>query len=390
MAEAQSQGQPFTIKILEGRDKGKVIELVGRALPYRGVVYETTQRGKTRYYPGNPVATQQILGPVDEPVTINGIWKDVFLGDGIARALVDTFDGVARSGFQVEIAWGANTVSGDVAFTRVGYIKKFKTTWDRPQDVGWEIVFELRGRDEPAAPPFTSSGLIAMREGFDATRVTFEDALDQIEAFQESPFAQIFGIQQSVESALDTAQTRAAEVINALNDTSDALQGNVDIPGNIAERVRSLCSAGASAMLNLTATMAGTLGSVEDAWATVRAIESDLAIAWLNFQNIIFALFHTNDTAAESANNLSSAIAKQQRPDVIAEVQPIAGTDLRELATEFYDDPELWWIIADYNSLSSSRVPDLPTGPSDQSPATFTIKIPQRPQGIAGTVHPSC
>lgn len=52
---------------------------------------------------------------------------------------------------------------------------------------------------------------------------------------------------------------------------------------------------------------------------------------------------------------------------MIAIVRPPAGSDLRDLAVQYYGDSTLWVVIAAYpaNNLSSSEVPATPTGPSD-------------------------
>lgn len=385
MAEpAQSQGQPFRIKIIEGPFDGRVIELDGRALPYRGVVYESEQREKTTYYTGNPVATQQILGPIDKPTTINGIWKDIFLGNGGARALVDIFDGLMRSGFSVEVSWGSNTVSSDPAFVRLGIIKRFKHTYDRPQDIGWEIEFAFRGRDEASASPFMV--ISSIREGFDEVKFKFENIRFLLEAFRDSNQAKIFGLPQFITDAIDDTEDALIGVIEFLDATSDAIQGNTDIPGNLIERARTLFDLGVASILNFAA----ALGAFATTDLTVKWISGDKAIEWLDTKMTLFEMAKTMDDAAETAINASTALARQQRPEIVAEVQPIAGTDLRELANTFYGDPELWWVIADYNNLSSSKVPELPDGPSDRSVESYTIKVPQRPQGIEGTVHPSC
>ena len=46
-------------------------------------------------------------------------------------------------------------------------------------------------------------------------------------------------------------------------------------------------------------------------------------------------------------------------------VRPPAGSDLRDLAVKYYGNPDLWFLIADFNDLPSSEVPANPSGPSD-------------------------
>lgn len=390
MAVVLEQSLPFRITVLEGPGAPIPIDLAGRALPYRGVAWETEQRVKTTYYPGNPVATQQILGPMDKPTTIGGIWKDIFLGNGVAKRLVDTFDGICRSGFQVELSWGqgllpdgSQIVGPKWPIVRQGVIKTFKHTYDRPQDITWEIVFELRGRDEASAPPLTAAGLISVQDGFDALKIQFGDSEAGIEAFKESTLSQLAGINADIEARLDEAQESVLNMIEFINDSTQAVQDVAEfgtLPNNVLERGRSLAAQGAS-----------SLGALTDAMLSINVAlftPVDSALVLLDVLTQFFDITHQNDEAQETANNTDAALAKQIRPEVLAELRPVPGSDLRDVARQYYGNPDLWYVIADFNNLSSSVVPFPPDGPSDN---TFpTIKIPQRPQGLQGAARPAC
>src|SRR5262249_36248434 len=84
------------------------------------------------------------------------------------------------------------------------------------------------------------------------------------------------------------------------------------------------------------------------------------------------ALIATQATAAAARDDL----AGQTYQGAIAEVAAHAGTDLHDLELPFYNTPVLWYAIAKYNGLSTSKVPALPDGPSD-IPGRL-IRIPQQ------------
>lgn len=394
MAEVLEQSLPYRVKLLEGPDAGTTVELLGRALPYRGTVYETEQRLKTTWYPGNPVATQQVMGPVDKPTTINGIWKDRFLGNGVAKQLVDTFEGLCRSGYSVEVSWGqgmlpeGTMLPGPPAgpkwpIIRRGIIKNIKATYDRPQDIAWELVFEWLGRDEAAAPPLTQAGLLSNQNGFDQIKVEFSDSQDGISAFRESPLAQLAGVSARINAALDEAQKSIDNMVGFVDSATTSLQDIRDfgnVPREVIERGRLLAAQGADSLRRAN----DALLSIPLSLLT----QVDSALTWLDAVTQIFDTIHQNDEAQESANNTTEALAKQMRPEVLAELRPVPGSDLRDVAREWYGDPDLWYIIADFNNLSSSVVPFPPDGLSDNS--NPPIRVPQRPQGVTGAASPTC
>ena len=385
---ALTQAAEFRIQILEGSSAGTNLNLAGRALPYRGVEWTTKQRGKTTYYPGNVVATQQLMGPVDQPFTIKGMWKDTFLGNGAARQLCNTFDAVCRSGFAVQVSWG-ETQYGEPAIVREGYISEFKQNYDRVQDVAWEITFEPRGRGIETQPPLTSATFVSSKDGFDNCVVAFDDVVSINTAFRESFLTRLAGLPQVVEKGLDALQNTLTDGIISLEKATAVLSENSDIPGSTLERARGVAAHGASA-----------INGVRDLYLGLDLallLPTNAALAFLDLLNTLFGVFKTCDESAEIATNLDTSLARQQRPPVLAEIAVTPGTDLRDVATKYYGNPDLWYFIADYNGLSSSKMPDMPTGPSDMATSAsaggvpaYTIKIPQQTAGVMGVTTPEC
>jgi hypothetical protein len=126
-------------------------------------------------------------------------------------------------------------------------------------------------------------------------------------------------------------------MVNFLNETSSAIQANAELPSDVLERGRSLAVQGASSLRNLTTSIL----DVDDALLSA----TDQALAWLDLKTQLFGVCLQNDAAGEGANNMDAALAQQAKPTVIAEVRPVPGTDLRDLARQYYGNPDLWRIV---------------------------------------------
>src|SRR5262245_12238919 len=138
---------PFTVQELSG--DGRTLELTSRALPYRPFTLEGEHRVEVTWYPGNPVGTAQVLGAKETTTSINGWWKDRFLGDvdvsapalasvdgtpiTSARQLAETVDDIRRKGQLLEVVWNH--------LARRGFITSFRQTWHTIKDLEWEIEF---------------------------------------------------------------------------------------------------------------------------------------------------------------------------------------------------------------------------------------------------------
>lgn len=58
----------------------RAIRLVGRSMPYKGaVLVEDEQRAEITFFPGNPVAYSQVLGPQLTRTTFTGVWRDKYV-----------------------------------------------------------------------------------------------------------------------------------------------------------------------------------------------------------------------------------------------------------------------------------------------------------------------
>lgn len=377
----ESQAVPLVIRILDGVDAGTEIRLEGRALPYWPIGYRTSQRTKLTYYPGNPVGTQQVLGPIDEATTINGVWKDRFLGNGVAHRLATTFDDICRSGVSVEVVWGdsaaalTGTLENSAApIVRRGILKNFEAKYDRVQDVAWTMEFEWRGRDEQTQAPLTSAGTQSSRDSFGAMSNSLTDLLDGLQSLVSGPFTTLTGVQQQTQQTLTEVSESLGRTVAFFNSTARAVATIADLPIDVLQRGRALARAAGDAARVLIPTLLSS-----DVFTGPAMGNRDEGLGLLDTRDQLFDVLHQADDSQELAAQVEETMAGVIEPEVIAEVAPVPGTDLRDLARQYYGDPDLWTVIANFNGLGTSQVPARPSGPT--ADANRPIKVPRRTEG---------
>ena len=375
------------------------IRLTGGALPYKGTTFPREQRGKTTYYPGNPVASQTVTGPTRPPTTMTGRWMDFDLGEGGARALDLQIGILCDKGVPVEVRWGGRSIMQgasrgvkiveDPAIVQRGRISKYEPKYNRAQDIEWSITFEWRGDALQTKPPTFSAQIIKQD--------SFTELADQLAATQEATRSWIdiawsaisTGTNEmlAVQDALDEVQNAVFEATYVVNGASDMLQTAAELPSAIADRVRGMCDLVIMACANGRAALQAACGLFSGVLAAQKSMQVDIGAAAffqlqaarakialcptddplerLDGQTTQFDLIHAWDAMAVQAAQTAAAIAAKQVPDIIAIVRPPAGSDLRDLAIKYYGNSDLWILIADFNDLDTSEVPATPAGPSD-------------------------
>ena len=234
--------------------------LTDRALPYQGIEFPGKMKVETHYYPGNPIATQQVIGSEEGSTTISGIWNDRFVGPGdalhsrtpmitvagtadissfstdtgatyVSRSVTDTpstpagtlfqvvqlFDDIRRQGQQVRVSWGQ--------VIRVGIMTEFKPKWIRPVDVEWSMTFEWasQGESSPqnASPaPSVSSAAAALNSALNTVASALASLGGGKNIPPQTPPNSISTPSQSLASIADQIATSIAapvDFVNALN-----------------------------------------------------------------------------------------------------------------------------------------------------------------------------
>lgn len=388
----ESQALPLRIKVLDGPLSvaqlmagmpAGIVELEGWSAPFRPIKYGQSMRRKTTFYPGNPEGTQQIIGKTYKPTTFTGFWPDRYLGDGAARALVAVFEQILDAGASVEVTWGTGIAADDSTtaasgYVRVGILGDFDFSPERPQDVGWEMTFEWRGKGDSFAPPVAPADVQNPREGFQAAVGDLLTAKAASQTFLDSLRSPI---PQAAIDAIGAAVTNIDAATQSIQAVSSIATTTANFPASTARALVGACGTAIDAATGLRDAML----SIDPAKLLLPV---DDAALYLNAKIRTFFMLGTADAARASATQTADGIAAQIEPDVIAQVRAPAGVDLRDLALQYYGDADAWWSIADYNDMDSSEVPAPPIGPADRAP--LLIRIPRLQPGPQSDLRQNC
>lgn len=389
------EGPRRTQTLQEGRPPG-TLHLTGRLLPFRpehgGTVrYARKQRVKTTFYPGNPAASQQVMGSTLEPSTFKGMWRDSSLGEGAAITLAALFDDLCASGASVRVTWGTQGASSGGGFlvvgqpfVRVGIMSAFEANPDRVGDIGWSMTFDWRADGAAAAsavPIVAATGLVNPSDDLEAVASELDLATATWEAAQDGPLLRPAGVAQRIADGMDQAFAATDAAAAAIRDVSGRAAGALLTPARVSGQLQGAAAGAIDALGNAVSLALSVNLLVNEA--------RDSATDTLLLLEQRLAMIAVWDSAAERCRDAQDAAAAQAQPEVLAEVQAPAGTDLRDLALRFYGDPDAWFQIAAYNNLPGSSVPAVPTGPSDVVVAT-SILIPRAAQTSTGDVRQQC
>jgi len=378
--------QPFPFIVRETTPPGRIIVLRGRSLPYRGVTWGGTQRVNINYFPGNPVATAQVVGPTYVPTVIRGTWKDAFLFTGPgnpnenaaelrnfpvlgpaalpppqtpgaivtsggqtfpsaasipgnialaqrARTLRDAFEVVRRSGALLNVTWGS--------IARFGFLVRADFTHDREEDIAWELEFAWIGDTD--APPIISTVPRLDALGFLRALIALLQAL--LDAFNRA-LAFLFGAVQRVTQLIRRIGSLVTDFLEALN----KLAGLIFVPAELFGTLQQQLAAIRLATRDLIA----TLRSVPAAYS---AAASGATPTEINFAIEFAAAINRNaQILGVEAALASRQLDALQSDDVLAIYTSPGGVTLRDVATRFYGSPDDWPRIRDFNGLSGSVV----------------------------------
>jgi len=149
-----------SVLIIEERDgKRRKVTLRGGALPFQGAEWGGEMELVTQWNPGNPVGTQQVLGPQEMPSEWEGFWHSTLFfaappdlaANGaspvsILRAddLRDVLEAIYRDGRVLTVTWIPQANRRRVA--RIGRAKSWKFQHTRADDIKWTTQFEWMGR----------------------------------------------------------------------------------------------------------------------------------------------------------------------------------------------------------------------------------------------------
>lgn len=363
-------GDASALVIRELTGGKRTLRFTERALPYRGSFeLETEQRLNVTRNPGNSVGTATILGPVDGPSQISGMWKEKYVlfssaGRGVAppitlnnqafismKDIERTVDDFCRVGQLCEVTWDY--------IVRHGFLRRFKRAYQTVHDLSYTIEFEWISQGETVDP-----AVFVTLAGFDDVAAGIKkqlDALDQLE------FPQGFGLNFGF---IDTIQAFRNAIDDALNTVLDAVSQFTNKVATFVRTIRGISATFAGIeelcqdmLANLEATFLSEAGLdsgpssvggggiyADQPYETqTEAQKVNAEVFKLDLKEIINALrYSTVDTKDKMVASLDG--------DVLAVVTPKAGQTLYDISAEQYGSPFEWRRIAAFNELTSPEV----------------------------------
>lgn len=351
----------FVIRELAG-DK-RTLKLTGRALPYRPLSLDGTQRNSIEWYPGSPIGTLQVYGAKEEPTTIGGQWKDIFLGEATghtpyaemeqgdlgvgtfavttAQELARLVDEMRRRGVEVEVTW--------LNQARRGIIDRFSQKWHTGHDLEWELTFAWVSQaeelsDVPVLDDLSSDITDLASQVQREVDSAFAEAADVANA--GSRFATIF-------KTLLALGTSIQEYTDELTNAIIELTGDLGSGGDTARRVAGILD-GIKLKAELVAELVdGTVDSFAMDQGGVSAINS-VERSWSNILSIRADARKRKDAAVRLRNLAAREqyrLIKTLDSTVIRVFQARDGYDLRQVSQEFYGTPDAWRGLMTYNNL---------------------------------------
>lgn len=328
----------------------RVLRLQGRSLPYRPVSWTGTQRMKTSWYPGNPEATQQVLGPKEEPTEVEGWLRSRYLATGTDQdqgdpailkeggsitkldtpeKVRDVLDSMRHSGQPLRVSWGG--------IIRIGRIQKAEFPHDRLEDIGYKLMFEWKSRGQKVARAnasrrFPETSLLESL--FDAVADAInaiESVLNTIDVVKENI---ILGAR-----AVQAAVSRVAALV-------DRIGGAITAPLDITQAL-------IATFVNIRATIRNTSNGIASIPAEFMSTSDDVDQILESFNSIQLARFEMELVGADSYRQEQARLATI-KPMYLDVVVGREGQSLRDLARRYYGDPDAWEIIADANGLDGA------------------------------------
>ena len=401
-------GEPSDLFIAEQSGERNTLRLVGRALPYRPMSFEGSMRAEFAHYPGNPIATVQILGPQEGTTSINGMWKDRFIKttsnlgipilgqtgkayyngsivDNVSD-LVKFADSFRRRGQLLEVSWG------DIV--RQGIMTKFKQTWLRAEDVEWEAEFTWMSQGEDELP-IAFNLLSNLADLINSVVSLVNSLLDAISELKDE-FAAIASWINAVNNLIDSITAAVSGLVDLAKQIANVAVAPFAIVGNMIAACQTIadnCKELVKVFESLPSRMARAVGFdpavaaaklAEVAGEAVSAVTGGTADATKKTttgtagndpksgtdpnnetQAQVYAAERAIRKAKRAALKLRAEAARRQlelitqstdQSTLLATIIARDGQDLRDVSTKFYGSPNEWIRLRAYNGFNTSRL----------------------------------
>lgn len=400
LAPAHGAGASSALTIEElGVQNPRKLTLLGSGLPHRGAEWGGSCAVTTTWYNGNGVATQQVLGPREEPSSWTGTWKRTMLARSPAkwldesgveslvvqpRILRDAMDALRIGGALLRVTWSSDgtldTLTHD-KIVREGRLVSFHIQVDTVYDITWTAKFDWMGRGGPKVVPISTrddsaaaaaadfqvqQSLLdtAARATFLTSRMNIEHSADvftlgQLEAFVNTPLKVVNGLQQSLRQTTTTFN-RFLNIVNAI----------VKTPFDTVKAITAL----ARQAMKSCDTFSTTLGNFPRELLSNRTSAASILRAHAYYVRVDDAVIKTSRAAAamalrftqertragRSRINTTNALAVRDADILIIHKCKADDSPMR-LSVKYYGSPDYAWFICRANGLPWTQT-TLPKG----------------------------
>ena len=391
---------PFPMIITQETGPRRVIVLRGRSMPYRPVSWGEKQRVNINWFPGNPIASAQVIGAMFKPTTMTGKWKDVFLFDTVNAPDLRNFPklasaaipppGVAAGG---TIPLGANIDSANAAtltagpaggqtfqaggsipanqparrartirdamrliglegqivrvewgsVVRFGFLDEWDFPHDREEDIGFELKWSWIGEKAAQDPLFVKPKI---------------DILGILARIREL-LAAVINAFLKILAEINAVLTKVTQFIRSLQSFVDDLGGLLEgllsfalAPLEIVQGLRAILT-----QIRLTALdLMREVGNINSATGGL----GPAALGQTVFTEVLALLKETRSTSADLAQEAVETLAEIEIldfSDLLTVFTSPGGITLRDVALRFYGDAAGWRLIQQRNGLVGSVVP---------------------------------
>lgn len=353
---------PFDIEELTG-GKHK-LRLVGRALPYRPLTFEGSMRAEFTWYPGNPVATVQMLGSQEGSTSINGMWKDRFLKsmtdpigpipalpvqgrqgsayyDG--NLLIDVYDLVRivdsfrRRGQLLKVTWDE--------FVRHGIMTKFRHSWLRREDVEWEMDFQWISQGDPIIP-------VAFALDLDILGMVNQIAglVNDLVSVVQAGFALVNSMVNAINTIIDTITQAVASLMDIAKQAVKALLSPLEVARAVKAGFQTLAGQGRELARVVDSLPAKAIQLSHEAGLISQA-QAEKASKWVS--DVKISARRLVSEVILHKDKIDANQDKQSQPKIVTARE---NQNLRDLTTRYYGTPHEWKRVRQYNRASGSKL----------------------------------
>ena len=138
----------MAIVVLSRVDGGGDVVLDSNAsMPAQGVDVGGELRAVQTWYPGAATPSIQIMGTKESDIVLAGLWRDDLLGEiGGAVALRQQVRALFLAQLECSLQW--ITDAGESVLSVTGFIKAFRTPYDRADSLRWSLTFMVTATTE--------------------------------------------------------------------------------------------------------------------------------------------------------------------------------------------------------------------------------------------------